>query len=230
VLCVQVNFQVGIEGMACFPNKFLNFTRNLQSFYKSKTILLIFKLVSPTCVWNTKFQNGEGLVYVISATFSFSCWRVIDNPIVYMFEIQVIIVASFYFVSAPWGPTFLLLVLLLKWFENEVNGMFQYLVTFCKKMCPFSTTSMASSRCWYVHLANLVALNTLLVLANLCISTMGRWYCYCVCAWTNCDYGISYIVGVIWMIGCGHRFSCFAQLVLEMPFHHFHDTFKCVEV
>jgi hypothetical protein len=86
---------------------------------------------------------------------------------------------------------------------------------------------MAFSKCWCVHLANLVALSTLLVLAKLCIFTVGRWYCYCVGVWINYNYGVSYIVGVI---GCGCRFSCFAQVVFEMPFHHFHDTFKCVGV
>jgi hypothetical protein len=160
--------------------------------------------------------------------FSFNYWRVIDNLVVYMFETQVIIVASFYFVNTPWGPIFLLLVLPLKWFESEVIGMFQYLVVFCKEMCPFSIASMASSRCWYAHLANLVAWGTLLVLVDPCIFTMGGWYCYYVGAWASCDYGVSYIVGVTWVTCCGGQFSCFAQVVLEMPFHHFHDTFKFV--
>jgi hypothetical protein len=108
--------------------------------------------------------------------------------------------------------------------------MFQYLVAFHKKVCPFSIASMASSWCWYVHLAYLVALSTLLVLVDLCIFTMGGWYCYCLGVWVSCDYGVSYIIGVIWVIGCGGQFSCFAQVVFEMPVRHFHDTLKCVVV
>jgi hypothetical protein len=71
-------------------------------------------------------------------------------------------------------------------------------------------------------LAILVALGILLVL--------GGWYCYYVGVWASCDYGVFYIIGVIWVIGCACQFSCSVQVVLEMPFHHSHDTFKCVEV
>jgi hypothetical protein len=67
-------------------------------------------------------------------------------------------------------------------------------------------------------------------LVDLCISTMGGWYCYCVGVWVGCDYGVFYIVGVIWVIGCGGQFFCFAQVVFEMPICCFHDTFKCVVV
>ncbi len=102
-------------------------------------------------------------------------------------------------------------------------------LTFAKK-CVLLHCIHGISRCWYVHLGNLIALSISLVLANLCISTMGRWYCYYVGPWVSCDYGISYIVGVTWVIGCGGEFSCSAIVVLEMPFHHFHDTFKCVGV
>jgi hypothetical protein len=95
-------------------------------------------------------------------------------------------------------------------------------------VCPLSIVSMASFRCWCTHLAHLVALSTLLVMANLCIFNMGRWHCCCVGAWANCDYGISCIVGVIKMTSCGGWLSCYAQVVLEMPLHCFHGTFKCV--
>jgi hypothetical protein len=101
--------------------------------------------------------------------------------------------------------------------------MFQYLAIFRKEMCPLSTASMASSRCWFVHLAYLVALGILLVLANLCIFTMGGWHSYYVGAWANCDYGV--IVGVT---SCGGWFSSCAQVVPEMPFRRFRGTFKCV--
>jgi len=97
-------------------------------------------------------------------------------------------------------------------------------------MCPLSTMSMASSRCWSFHLACLVGLGILLVLVDLCIFTMGRWHCRCVSAWASCDYGISYIVGVIGVTCCGSQFSCYAQVVFEMPLWHFHGTFKCVAI
>jgi hypothetical protein len=64
------------------------------------------------------------MVYVILATFNFSYYKVIDNPKVYMFKTQLTIIASSCFVNTPWGPTFLLLVLPWRWYENEVSGMF----------------------------------------------------------------------------------------------------------
>ncbi len=143
---------------------------------------------------------------------------VINNPTVYMFKTQVITVASFCSISTPWGPTFLFLVLPLRWFKNEVSGMFQYVATFHKEMCPFSTSSMASSRCWFVHLAYLVALDTLLVLVDLCISIMGGWHCCYVGVWTHCDCWVSCIVGVIGMIGYGGRLSYYAQMVPKCHF------------
>jgi hypothetical protein len=67
--------------------------------------------------------------------------------------------------------------------------MFQYLVAFHKEVCLVSIASMASSRCWYVHLACLVALYILLVLVDPCIFIMGGWHCYYVGVWVGCDYG-----------------------------------------
>jgi len=89
---------------------------------------------------------------------------------------------------------------------------------------------MASSRCWSLHLACLVALGLLLVLVDLCIFTMGRWHCCCASAWASCDYGVFYIVGVIGVTCCGSQFCCYAQVVLEMSLQHFHGTFKCVAI
>jgi hypothetical protein len=54
-----------------------------------------------------------------------------------MFETQVTIIASSYSINIPWGPIFLLLIILLKWFESEVKyGMFQYLLVFHKYVSP----------------------------------------------------------------------------------------------
>jgi len=85
-------------------------------------------------------------------------------------------------------------------------------------------------KCWSIHLAHLFALSILLILVDLCIFTMGRWHCCCVGARVSCDCGVSCIVGVIGATCCGGRFSCFAQVVLEMSLRHFHGTFKCVTV
>ncbi len=143
------------------------------------------------------------------ATFSFNYC---------MFKTQMTIVASSYSISTPWGPIFLILIIPLRWFENEVNGMFQYLAAFCKEVCPLSTMSIAFSRCWPIHLACLIALGIRLILIDLCICIMGIWHYCCVGVWTSCDCGVYYIVGMIGMIDCGGQFSCSTQVVLEMPF------------
>ncbi len=165
---------------------------------------------------------------MILATFNFSCCRVIDNTTIYMFKTQVTIIASSCFVSTPWDPTFLLFVLPLRWFESEVSGTFQYLVAFRKEVCLISITSMASSKCWYIHLACLVALGILLILVDLCIFITGGCHCCYVGVWVGFDYGVFRIVGVIVVTSCGGQFSCSTQVILETPLHCFHGTFKCV--
>jgi hypothetical protein len=145
-----------------------------------------------------------------------------------MFKMQVTIFTSSCSIKTPWGPTFLLLVLELRWFKSEISGMFQYLVAVHKELCPFSTMSMASSRCWSTHLVCLVALNTLLVLVNICIFNMGKWHCCCVGVWIGYDCGISCIVGVTKVISSGGQLTCFTQVIPKMPFCRLHDTFKCV--
>jgi hypothetical protein len=138
---------------------------------------------------------------VISVTFNFSCWKVTDSLAACMFETQMTIIISSYFASTFWGPIFLLLVLPLRWFENEVSGMFQYLTAFNKEMCPFSIVTMASSRSWSIHLACLIAIHTLFILVDLCIYTMGGWHCCYVGAWTGCDCGVFCIVGdTLWRL------------------------------
>ncbi len=99
---------------------------------------------------------------------------------------------------------------------------------FSQKKLSLATTSMAFFRYWYAHLACLVALNILLFLANLYIFTMGGWHYYCVSSWIGNDCGVSCIVGLIGMIGCGCQFFCFTQMVFEMSLHHFRGTFKWV--
>ncbi len=106
--------------------------------------------------------------------------------------------------------------------------MFQYLAAFRKKVCvPFPLHP------WHFidpfgHLDRLIALSTLLILADLYISTMGGWHWCCIGVWISCNLDFFCIVGVIKVIGCGGQFSCYAQLVFEMLFHRFHGTFKCV--
>ncbi len=124
--------KVATECMAWFPSKYF-FLRTSQFFYWSNTDLwmMIFKPVPLTCSWNT-ISKWVGLVYVTLITFSFSYCIVIDNLAMCIFKTQTKIVISSNFASIFWGPSFLLLVLPLKWFENEVSGMFQYLTVFSK--------------------------------------------------------------------------------------------------
>jgi hypothetical protein len=145
-----------------------------------------------------------------------------------MFKTQVMINASFCFISTLWDPTFLLLVLSLRWSENEVSGMFQYLATFHKEVCVPSPLHPYHFLDPFGHLDHLIALCILLIWANLYISTMGGWHWCCVGVWTDCDLEVFCIVGVTRVIGCGGWFSCFTQVVLEMPLCCFHGTFKCV--
>jgi hypothetical protein len=71
------------------------------------------------------------------------------------------------------------------------------MLAFYKDVCPLSTTSMSFSSCWFVHLAHLDALGTLLVLAKLCIVAMGGWHCCCVGVKVGCECWVSCVVGVI---------------------------------
>jgi hypothetical protein len=57
--------------------------------------------------------------------------------------------------------------------------MFQYFVAFLKNVYPLSTTSMASSSCWFVHLARFEVSTCLhLPLPWPCIVVVARWHCY----------------------------------------------------
>jgi hypothetical protein len=56
--------------------------------------------------------------------------------------------------------------------------MFQYFATFFRDVFPFSTTSMASSNYWFVHLARF-EVSTWLYLPQPqpCIIVVARWHC-----------------------------------------------------
>jgi len=68
------------------------------------------------------------------------------------------------------GPRFLEVVLLVKWFDRLVKGMFQYGLTFFKDVHPLSITSMASSKS--------LVLQLLLGLVN-CLITFADFYRGC---------------------------------------------------
>jgi hypothetical protein len=123
VLCVHV-FQVGIKGMACLLSK--SFYLKTFSPFTSWILISRWQILNQyhQLALGTPFQNGVGLVYVTSTTFSFICYMVIDNLIVCMFKTQMTIVASSCFVNTPRGANFLLLVLPQRWYENEINAMF----------------------------------------------------------------------------------------------------------
>lgn len=92
-------------------------------------------------------------------------------------------------------------------------------------MCPLSTTSMATSSCWFVHLACLDELGVLLVLVELCIDVVGGWHCYYCNVGATCECWFSYVVGVI---SCRCQFSWSSQLVQEIPLHYCCGTYKCI--
>jgi hypothetical protein len=93
--------------------------------------------------------------------------------------------------------------------------MFQYMLAFCKYVCPLSIASMSSSSCWFVHLACLDALKTLLVLAKLCIDVMGGWHCCCVGVRVGYERWVSCVVGVI---GWGCQFFWSSNMVPKYQF------------
>jgi hypothetical protein len=112
ICVVCIGFPSWNRKYACFLGKSF-YLKNLKSFCKSNIYLwmTIFKPVLLAYSWNT-ILNGVSLACVILATFNFNYWRVINNPTVCMFKTQVTIASSSYSINTPWGPTFLLLVLL----------------------------------------------------------------------------------------------------------------------
>lgn len=107
-----------------------------------------------------------------------------NRPTVYIFWTRVAIVSSFYFINTPWGPTFLIPILPLRWSKSKVNMMFQYLLTFLENVCPLSIASMTSLSCWFIHMPCLKAIGCLLVLVQFYIIIVTRWLLLCYyCGW-----------------------------------------------
>jgi hypothetical protein len=120
--------------------------------------------------------NGVALVWATSATFIFNYYRVIDSPTFYITRVQAIIVFFFFFffcVSTLAGPHFLDLVLPFRWFDKEVQGMFQWILVYFNDVFPFLITSMASSNISVVHLPISVIIIHMLTLRCFCL---GFWF------------------------------------------------------
>ncbi len=131
-----------------------------------------------------------------SITFGLSYWKVMDKPTFCMFKIQMTNASSSFFVSTPCRPTFLVLVLPLRWFDSKVKRMFQYLLAFFKEVCLHFTTSMAFSSCWFVHLPCLDTLGNLLFFFIIVVLVMVGWgWCFCDVV-ANWDYPIYCFVEV----------------------------------
>jgi len=148
------------------PLKFWFFHNSYINFWMSS-----FELVPPINSWNTITEwCGFSLC---NFNYLNSSWRVMDKPTFCMFKIQVIIASSFGFISTPYKPIFLILVLPLRWCNSKVKGMFQNLLTFFKEVCPYTTTSMASSSYWFIHLLCQDALSNILFFLELFVVIMA---------------------------------------------------------
>jgi len=104
----------------------------------------------------TPSWKGVGLVWINFATFIFNCCRLINNPTSYIDKTQATTTWSFSTVSTPTSPSFLDLIFPYKWSNNEVRGMFHYLLAFLNEVVPFSIASMASSNASLVHLFQVI--------------------------------------------------------------------------
>jgi hypothetical protein len=70
-----------------------------------------------------------------------------------------IIATSSSFVNTPPNhPIFLDLVFLFRWLENELKGMFHYLLALLKKHVPLSITSIIAFNVSYIHMPLLLAI------------------------------------------------------------------------
>jgi hypothetical protein len=93
-----------------------------------------------------------GWVNVSFATFNLNYYSAIDIPWCYMSSIQLTFVRFSSCVNTPSGPCFLDLLLLVRWFDKDVRGIFQIWLAFHSDVKPFSTASITFSKAYVVHL------------------------------------------------------------------------------
>jgi hypothetical protein len=134
-----------------------------QSFYWSNAHFWVFMLEPiPPTIAKYSILEWYILVYVISTTFIFNCYRFMDNPHFYMFKVHLIITTSFCFVSTLLGPIFLDLVFPFRWLTMELIGMFHDMLAFLRECVLLSTTPVVflmfhlSSFFWFLEALDLV--------------------------------------------------------------------------
>ncbi len=90
--------------IGCHPLCFTNF----QIFFLSYVNFWMFVVeLGPLIITWYSILEWCNLCLCYSATFIFSCCKVMDNPHYFIVNIHVIIIASSFFVSTPLGPIFL---------------------------------------------------------------------------------------------------------------------------
>ncbi len=103
-------------------------------------------------VLSTLPWKGVNLVWVNFATFIFNCCTLIDNPTSCIAKTQKTTTWFPFAINTLTSFVFLDLFFRYKWSDTKVNGMFQCLLAFFNEVVFFSTTSMASSNAWLLHL------------------------------------------------------------------------------
>ncbi len=99
----------------------------------------------------TPSLNGVSLICVIFTTFNFNCYMVMDSLHSFIANVHSTMALSSSSINTSTNPIWRLLVLPFKWLDREVNGIPHDLHAFHKEWVPISTTSIASSWAWLVH-------------------------------------------------------------------------------
>jgi hypothetical protein len=115
--------------------------------------------------------NVVAWVWVSFTTFNLNYYNVINSPHSCIQGIQSIRATSFSFVNTFNGLCFMDLVLLLRWFDNYVKGIFQIWLS-VNDVILLSITSIACSKAFVVHLFLWFIIALLFVLADL-------WFLFC---------------------------------------------------
>jgi hypothetical protein len=139
-------------------------------------------------------------VWVIFATFNLSCCKVTLNPHSYIAKVHAIIVASSYFNRTLVGPIFLDLVLPFKWSYKEVRSIHQWELAFHNEWVLCSTTSIASSKDWFVHVPFSSVWEFHLTQGLWCWDDVSWLGIYCVSATDWLDF--CYVIIIGWLGLC----------------------------
>ncbi len=122
--------------------------------------------------FNIPSWNVVAWVWVSFTTFNLSYYNVINSPHFCIPGIQSIKATPSSFVNTFNGPSFMDLVLLLRWFDNYVKGIFQNWFVFFNDVIPLSIASIAYFKAFVVHLFFWFIIAFLFVLVDL-------WFLFC---------------------------------------------------